>query len=121
MPLKIIAKIVLLLSSIGVAQNSMADDITGIDKLSHFATSATISSITTRTHPGITGIAIAIAPGIAKELSDMSGAGTPSFKDMAANLVGVLVGAIIPHKYIITPIAPHGAIDGVSIAYVTDL
>jgi hypothetical protein len=64
---------------------------------------------------------LAMVPGVAKELSDLSGAGMPSLKDLMANLAGVVVGAILPKQYMIAPIAPRGVVEGVSLSYMMEL
>lgn len=98
-----------------------ADDWTGQDKLNHMALSASVSKLTTQTHSTAQGIALALLPGMAKELSDLSGSGTSSLKDMSANIVGALIGAALPKNYMILPIAPMGVINGVFLTYSMDL
>jgi len=104
-----------------LSQCAKADGWTGQDKAHHFAMSAAMSSLTARTHGGLAGMTLAMVPGVAKELSDLSGAGTPSIKDMMANLAGVLVGAVLPRQYMIAPIAPRGVVEGVSLSYMMEL
>jgi VanZ family protein len=67
------------------------------------------------------GMVLAMLPGVAKEVSDMDGSGTPSVKDMVANFAGVLVGAALPKQYVIAPIAPRGVVEGVSFYYLMEL
>jgi uncharacterized protein YfiM (DUF2279 family) len=109
------------LLSAGLSMCVKADTLTGQDKVNHFAMSSAVSSLTAKTHGGMTGIGLALLPGLAKELSDLSGAGTPSMYDMAANLAGVLVGAWLPKQYMIAPIAPRGVVEGVSLSYMMEL
>lgn len=104
-----------------VSRCAEADTWTGQDKAEHIAMSAALAKLTAQTHGGVTGMALALLPGVAKEMSDLTGAGTPSVKDMAANLIGVLVGSMLPRQYMIAPLALSGAVDGVFIAYVGDL
>lgn len=104
-----------------ISQCARADGWTGQDKANHFAVSAAMSKLTAETHGGAKGVALALLPGAAKEVSDLSGSGTPSIKDMAANLAGALVGAVLPRQYMIAPIAPRGAVEGVSLTYMMEL
>jgi uncharacterized protein YfiM (DUF2279 family) len=109
------------LLSAGLSMCVKADTLTGQDKAAHFAVSAAVSSLTAKTHGGMTGIGLALLPGLAKELSDLSGSGTPSMHDMAANFAGVLVGAWLPKQYMIAPIAPRGVVEGVRLTYRVEL
>jgi len=118
---KTIAMTVGCLLAILFSQGVKADEWASQDKVNHFAMSAAMSSLTAKTHGGVLGMSLALVPGIAKELSDLYGAGTPSTKDMVANIVGVVVGAYLPEQYMIAPIAPRGAIEGVSITYMLEL
>jgi uncharacterized protein YfiM (DUF2279 family) len=104
-----------------ISQCAHAEGWTGHDKANHFAVSAAMSKLTAQTHGGAKGVALALLPGAAKEVSDLSGSGTPSVKDMVANLAGALVGAVLPRQYMIAPIAPRGVVEGVSLTYMMEL
>jgi len=104
-----------------IATCAQADSWTSHDKAQHVAISASLAKLTTSTHGRAQGAALALIPGALKEVSDLSGSGTPSVKDMAANLVGVAVGVLLPRQYMIVPIAPRGVIEGVRIAYVMEI
>lgn len=104
-----------------IATCAQADSWTSQDKAQHVAMSASLAKLTTSTHGRVQGAALAMIPGALKEVSDLSGSGTPSVKDMAANLVGVAVGVLLPRQYMIVPIAPRGVVEGVRIAYVMEI
>lgn len=104
-----------------IATCAKADNWTSHDKAQHVAMSASIAKLTSSTHGRMQGAALAMIPGALKEVSDLSGSGTPSVKDMAANLVGVAVGVLLPHQYMLAPIAPRGVVDGVSLVYVREI
>lgn len=84
-------------------QPAAADSWTSRDKLNHFAFSAVIAAAAAKGHGPVTGAAIALVPGVIKELADMGGAGTPSMKDMAANVVGAMTGAVLPAGFLVVP------------------
>ncbi len=80
-----------------------ADDWTGPDKTLHFAVSASISAglgVTVLHFTGSTGDAVSsgligsLISGVAKELIDLAGRGTPSWKDLAWDALGAATGAI---------------------------
>jgi len=98
-----------------------ADSWSGIDKANHFAVSASIAKLTANAYGKKTGIVAALIPGALKELSDLYGTGTPSVRDMAANLTGAIFGAMLPDGYMVAPIDNKGAINGAMIAYYFDL
>lgn len=79
------------------------DSWTSIDKANHFAFSAVIAAAAAKDHGPVAGAAIALVPGVVKELADMGGAGTPSMKDMAANVVGAMTGAVLPAGFLVVP------------------
>lgn len=84
-------------------QPAAADSWTSIDKANHFAYSAVMSSAAVKSHGQAVGVAIALVPGVVKELADMGGAGTPSMKDMAWNVVGAMTGAVLPAGFLVVP------------------
>lgn len=98
-----------------------ADSWSGIDKANHFAVSASISKLTTNVYGKKTGIVAALIPGSLKELSDLYGTGTPSVRDMAANLTGAIFGAMLPDGYMVAPIENKGSINGAMIAYYVEM
>jgi uncharacterized protein YfiM (DUF2279 family) len=79
------------------------DSWTSADKISHFAYSAAMSSAAVKSHGHVVGAAISLASGAVKELIDLSGTGTPSFKDMTWNVVGVVTGAVLPDGFLVVP------------------
>lgn len=97
----------LLVACLGVARPAVADDWTGADKAAHFGFSLAFGAAATAAvpvaggpsgpqwQPFALGFGLGIVPGIAKESWDLSGRGDPSWKDMAWNVAGSLVGASI--------------------------
>jgi hypothetical protein len=57
------------------------DSWTSIDKANHFAYSAYLSSAAVKSHGNVVGIALALVPGVVKEMSDLAGSGVPSMRD----------------------------------------
>jgi len=94
-----------------------ADSWVASDKLNHFAVSASMAKLSAYEYGAKTGILLAMVPGFLKELSDLGGSGTPSIRDMTANLVGSIVGAILPQQYMIAPIDHKGSLNGAMISY----
>ncbi len=94
-----------LCSALAVAQTAAADDWTGADKAAHFGFSLAFGAAATASvpvaggpagpqwQPLALGFGIGLVPGLAKEGWDLTGRGDPSWKDMAWNTVGSLVGA----------------------------
>ena len=81
-----------------------ADDWLGSDKAAHFGYSAAFGAAATTTIPlaggpgpdwrsFALGATIGFVPGLAKEAWDLSGHGDPSWKDLAWDAAGTLVGA----------------------------
>ncbi len=81
-----------------------ADDWLGADKALHFGYSAAFGAAATTTIPLVggpgpdwrsfaLGAGIGLLPGIAKETWDLTGRGDPSWKDLAWDAGGALVGA----------------------------
>jgi putative lipoprotein len=81
-----------------------ADDWTGADKGAHFGYSAAFGAGATTTVPLVggpgpdwrsfaIGAGIGVVPGIAKEVWDLSGRGDASWKDLAWDAIGAVVGA----------------------------
>lgn len=63
------------------------------DKQKHVAVSSAIGAVSrSLIDDNKTAFAVALVPGIAKELHDMSGNGCASFKDMAYNAIGAAIG-----------------------------
>lgn len=92
------------------------DSWTSPDKANHFAMSYVMSSVAGKYHGPKAGAALALIPGVAKELSDLGGSGTPSVKDMTWNVVGAVAGAVLPVQVFVAP-AQNG---GVAIHYITE-
>lgn len=76
------------------------------DKQKHLAVSAAIGAISrTMIEDNKTAFVVALVPGIAKELHDMSGNGCASISDMAYNAIGAAIGVasvnwVIRHDFI---------------------
>lgn len=62
-----------------------------IDKKAHFLAGAAIAATVALYADPIYGLAAGIAAGIAKEIYDRMGYGTPDFKDLAATALGAAV------------------------------
>ncbi len=86
------------------SQSARADDWLGADKAAHFGYSAAFGAAATTTIPlaggpgpdwrsFAIGASIGFVPGLAKEAWDLSGRGDPSWKDLAWDAAGALVGA----------------------------
>lgn len=79
------------------------DSWTGPDKVLHLGVSAAIASAGYGTsslwldRPGrfAVGGGIALGAGVAKELWDLSGGGDPSWKDLAADVAGTVLGLAV--------------------------
>ena len=79
------------------------DSWTSIDKANHFAYSAYLSSAAVKSHGNVVGIALALVPGVVKEMSDLAGSGVPSMRDMVWNVVGAVTGAMLPNGFLVVP------------------
>ncbi len=88
---------------LALSGSARADEWTGPDKTVHFAVSASIAAglgVTVHHFTGSTGDAVssglvgALLAGVAKELLDLAGLGTPSWKDLAWDALGAATGAI---------------------------
>jgi uncharacterized protein YfiM (DUF2279 family) len=79
------------------------DSWTSIDKANHFAYSAYLSSAAVKSHGNVVGIALALVPGVVKEMSDLGGSGVPSMRDMVWNVVGAVTGAVLPNGFLVVP------------------
>ena len=79
------------------------DSWTSIDKANHFAYSAYLSSAAVKSHGNVVGIALALVPGVVKEMSDLAGSGVPSMRDMVWNVVGAVTGAVLPNGFLVVP------------------
>jgi uncharacterized protein YfiM (DUF2279 family) len=66
------------------------------------------------------GTLIGSLPGLAKELSDMRGRGDPSARDMAFNVLGAALGALVADCCLIRPLARGDRIDGIGVEYRID-
>ena len=80
------------------------DSWTGMDKANHFAYSAYLSSAAVKSHGNVVGIALALVPGVVKEMSDLAGSGVPSMRDMVWNVVGAVTGAVLPDNFFVVPV-----------------
>ena len=80
------------------------DSWTSIDKANHFAYSAYLSSAAVKSHGNVVGIALALVPGVVKEMSDLAGSGVPSMRDMVWNVVGAVTGAVLPDNFFVVPV-----------------
>ncbi len=102
---KIIAAALVLVSSSAFAGGfhhaPSNESWTGGDKTKHFAVSAALGAgsyaLTEETeHPFLYAVGLAMVPGVAKEVYDARSGGTGfSHKDLAADLLGAVVGASI--------------------------
>jgi putative lipoprotein len=107
------------------AAHAQVDSWTGQDKLKHFGVSAQLGALGMSMIPArastteriLYGTLIGSLPGLAKELADFGGRGTPSMRDMAFNLLGAAVGAAFADCCMVRPIARGDRIDGVGIEY----
>jgi VanZ family protein len=106
--------------SLSPFKSQAADIWNGTDKLNHFAVSASIAKLTVSEYGTTAGMMLALVPGALKELSDLGGSGTPSVRDMIANFVGAIAGAVLPQQYMIAPIAYKGSVNGAMISYMID-
>ena len=80
------------------------DSWTSMDKANHFAYSAVMSSVAVKSHGNVVGVALALVPGVFKELSDLGGSGTPSMRDMTWNVIGAVTGAVLPDNFFVVPV-----------------
>ncbi|MBI5608220.1 MAG: hypothetical protein HY902_05015 [Deltaproteobacteria bacterium] len=92
-------------ATLGLAQPAAADDWTGADKAAHFGFSLAFGAAATAVVPAAggssgpqwqplaLGFGLGLVPGAAKEGWDLVGRGDPSWKDLAWNVAGSLVGA----------------------------
>lgn len=80
------------------------DSWTSMDKANHFAYSAVMSSVAVKSHGSVVGVALALVPGVFKELSDLGGSGTPSMRDMTWNVIGAVTGAVLPDNFFVVPV-----------------
>jgi len=88
----VFSSVVALLSTPTVAQDSW----TGQDKVDHAVVSAMFGGIAGASMDNkYAAFGVAMLPGIAKELYDMTGRGTPSWKDLAADAAGAAIGVYI--------------------------
>ena len=72
------------------------DSWTGQDKVDHAVVSAMFGGIAGASMDNkYVAFGVAMLPGIAKELYDMTGRGTPSWKDLAADAAGAAIGVYI--------------------------
>lgn len=107
----------LLAAMLVVSASANADSITGQDKVNHFAVSASLATLTTKTHGVAQGLALALIPGLVKEVSDLGGSGTPSGLDIVANFAGAITAASLPEGMMIVPIANNGAFNGAQLVF----
>lgn len=82
------------------------DDWLGRDKALHFGVSAFLSSSTyavsaaffdARYPPLLLGAGVSLGAGVGKELADLAGLGTPSWKDLAWDVIGTVAGLVVAY------------------------
>jgi len=82
------------------------DDWLGRDKALHFSVSALLASGTyavsaaffeARYPPLLLGAGVSLGAGIGKELADLAGYGTPSWKDLAWDVIGTVAGLAVAY------------------------
>ena len=94
--MKNILVIFLLTLSLLPLPSSAQDSWTGQDKVDHAVVSAMIGGVAGASMDNkYAAFGVAMLPGIAKELYDMTGRGTPSWKDLAADAAGAAIGVYI--------------------------
>jgi VanZ family protein len=100
----------------------------GTDKALHFGLSAPFGMLgasfagadaSTATRLAY-GTLIGSLPGLAKELYDMQGRGDPSARDMAFNVLGAALGALVADCCLIRPLTRGDRIDGIGVEYRID-
>lgn len=80
-----------------------ADEWTGRDKELHFAGGAAIAAaVTLATADQNTGFLVGVGVGVAKEVYDATGHGTPSGKDLIVTILGAYIGSRAA-GWVITP------------------
>lgn len=84
------------------------DSWTSIDKANHFAMSSAMAVVAGKYHSPVAATGLALVPGVLKELNDLGGHGTPSLKDMTWNVVGAVVGAVLPEQIFVAPVQNGG-------------
>ena len=82
------------------------DDWFGRDKALHFSVSAILASGTyavsaaffdARYPPLLLGAGVSLGAGVGKELADLAGMGTPSWKDLAWDVIGTVAGLAVAY------------------------
>jgi len=82
------------------------DDFWGRDKALHFGVSVALASGTyavsasffeARYPPILLGAGVSLGLGVGKELADLAGLGTPSWKDLAWDAIGTLTGLVLAY------------------------
>jgi VanZ family protein len=105
---------------------AQTDGWTSPDKALHFGLSAPFGAFAATLAPKdagtgqrmLYGAALGALPGLAKELSDARRSGADaSARDMAFNVLGAAVGALLADCCLIRPIARGDRIDGVGVEY----
>jgi len=108
---------------------AQADRWSGGDKALHVGVSAPFGVLgaTLAGRDGTTGERLLVGtlvgslPGLAKEVADARRVGhDPSAKDMAANLIGAALGALLADCCLIRPLSRGDRVDGVGIEYRVD-
>ena len=103
-----------------------ADSWTGSDKAMHVGLSAPFGAVGASLAPAdagtgtrlLWGAAIGSLPGLAKEVIDLQRPGaTASARDLAANLAGAALGALLADCCLIRPIARGDRVDGVGVEF----
>jgi putative lipoprotein len=98
------ATLVAVVASPERARAADPDPWLGRDKTLHFAASSTLAAggyaigaavFDARAHALICGAALAAAAGIGKEALDLAGLGSPSWKDLAWDAVGIAAGLAV--------------------------
>lgn len=100
------------------------DSWTGPDKMLHVGVSAPFGALGASFAPAhagtgtrlLWGTAIGALPGLAKEVVDLQRPGaTASLRDVAANLVGAALGALVADCCLIRPLGRGDRVDGVGV------
>jgi putative lipoprotein len=82
------------------------DDFWGRDKALHFGVSVALASGTyavsasffeARYPPLLLGAGVSLGLGVGKELADLAGLGTPSWKDLAWDAIGTVTGLVLAY------------------------
>lgn len=111
----------LLFSALLTGSAARADEWWGPDKALHFGASAAIAGAgytfasllsESRVERCVGGLLIGLSAGIAKEVFDALGAGSPSLRDLTWDLLGTITGAALAFvldRWLVTPLLEAAA------------